>query len=236
MYSITMSGNYIIGACVNDFALHMVDVSNPDAPIDLKINSTAGTLFSAVVAANNYLYAESQLTWPGFTVFSISGTNLVMAAQNASVLSDGGYGDKMILSGNQIYTAAGMIGLQIINVASPYSPSLLGSFSDSAVYGAYWSVAATGNALCASDYKNFKVFDLSQPSLPLVANVSGINAGQKVVAQNGIAYVEAGDGMRLYSVATPSSPQLKSTIANSVVYPYDMQVVGITLYVRGYTA
>ena len=106
----------------------MIDVSNPDAPVDIKIDSTAGTDYSAVAVANNYLFAESPFAGVGLVVYSISGTTLVMAGQSSNLLSDGGYGDKMIVSGNQLYTAAGMIGLQIISVSSPYSPTLLASF------------------------------------------------------------------------------------------------------------
>ena len=234
MYSITLSGNYVIGACLNDYSIHMVNVSNPDSLIDVSINNTSGTGFSAVAVANNYLYAESTFTGIGFVVYSISGTNLTMVGQSASLLSDGGIADKMIVSGSQIYTMAGLLGLQIVNISSPFAPSLLTSFTDSGLYASYWSVAVTGNALCASDYKNFKVFDASQLSMPLVANLTGMGAANRLVAQNGIAYLKASDGTRLYSVATPSSPQFKSTISNSVVYPYGMQIIGTTLYIVGY--
>ena len=234
MYSIAMSGNYVIGACLNDYSIHMVNVSNPDSLIDVSINNTAGNYFTAVAVANNYLYAESPFNSIGFVVYSISGTTLTQVGQISTLLSDGGNGDKMIVSGNQIFTMAGQPGLQIINVSSPFAPSLLTSFTDSGLYASYWSVAVTGNALFASDDKNFKVFDLSQPGLPLVANISGTSIGDKLIAQNGIAYLKASDGTRIYNVATPNVPVLKATIANSVVYPHDMQVVGTTLYVAGY--
>ena len=234
MYSIALSGNYVIGACLNDYSIHMVNVSNPDSLTDISINNTTGNYFTAVAVANSYLYVESPFNSIGFVVYSISGTTLTQVGQISTLLSDGGSGDKMIVSGNQIYSMAGLLGLQIVNISSPFAPSLLSSFTDSGLYASYWSVAATGNALCASDDKNFKVFDLSQASLSLVANVSGTGIGDKLVAQNGFAYLKASDGTRIYNVATPSSPVFKSTILNSVVYPYDMQIIGTTIYIVGY--
>ncbi len=139
----------------------------------------------------------------------------------------------MIVSGNQAYIADGLSGLQIVNVSNQFNPALSSSFNDSG-YGNYGSVGVTGNSLCASDGNNLKIFDLSQPnelSVP-IGQVSGIGAG-KVTAANGIAYVRATNGIRLYSLATPSAPQLKYTISNSVVYADDMQILGSTLYLAG---
>jgi len=47
--SIAMSGNYIIGASLEDQSIHMVDVSNPDVPVDTKINSTAYLIDSCII-------------------------------------------------------------------------------------------------------------------------------------------------------------------------------------------
>jgi hypothetical protein len=235
-YTITLSGNYVSGVDLGALSIiHMIDISNPDAPIDLKPSAggySEGS-FSAVGVANNYLYAESYLNTIGLVVFNISGTNLVKVAQYANANADENYYVKMTISGGYAYVASGQPGLQIFDVSNPYSPSFLALFSDSSLYGAYWSVAATGNALCASDDRTFKVFDMSQPGLPLVANLSGTGVGDTLVAQNALAYLKASDGIRIYSVATPASPQLKATVANSVVCPRDMQAIGNMLYVAG---
>ena len=166
--------------------------------------------------ANNYLYAESPLYGIGFVVFSISGTNLTVVGQNQNLLSDtGGTGfyHKMIISGSQVYVANGSSGLQTVNVSSPFNPSLSSTFTELS-YGNYGSVGVTGNILCASDGNNLKIFDVSQPgelSEP-VGHVDGIGA-EKIVAANGIACVGANNGIRLYSLATSSVPQLEYTIS-----------------------
>jgi hypothetical protein len=231
--SIAVLGNLVFGGSASDDSIHMVNVSNPSAPTDSTPSAGGyGSCFPvSVTAANNYLYVASWLY--GLLVFNVNGTNLTLAGQNSSILSDSGLNDKMILSGNQAYIAAGTLGLQIADVSNPYSPAALGSFNDSQLYGQPLYVAVTGNSLCAAN-GNFRIFDASQPGqLTPVSSPIAIGAS-RVVAGNGLAYVQAQDGTRIYSLATPSSPQLKATISNSVVYARDLQLSGTMLYSAGY--
>lgn len=233
--SIAMLGNYVFGGSSSDFSIHMVDVSNPSAPVDSKPSAGGyGQCFPvSVAAANNYLYVASWMNNVGFLVFSVSGSNLTLVGENKNWPSDSGYADKMIISGTQAYIASGSLGLLIADVSNPYNPSALGTFNDGQLYGQPLYVAVTGNSLCAAN-GDLKIFDANQlGKLTPVGQLSSIGA-RKIVAENGIAYVEAQDGVRFYSLATPSSPQFEATISNSVVYPSDMQLVGTTLYIAGY--
>jgi hypothetical protein len=231
--SITVLGNLVFGGSSSDDSIHMVNVSNPSAPTDSMPSAGGyGSCFPvSVTAANNYLFVASWLY--GFLVFNVNGTNLTLVGQNSSILSDSGLNDKMILSGNQAYIAAGSLGLQIADVSNPYSPAALGSFNDSQLYGQPLYVAVTANSLCVAN-GNIRIFDASQPGqLTPVSSPSAI-VGGRVVAGNGLAYARAQDGTRIYSLATPSSPQLKATISNSVVYAADLQLSGTMLYSAGY--
>ena len=231
--SIAIMGHYVFGGSLSDGSIHMVDVSNPTAPVDSQPSAGGyGTCEPvSVAAANNYLYVQSWFY--GFLVFNVSGGNLTFIGQNQNVSSDSGLDNKMILSGNQAYIAAGTLGLQIVDVSNPYSPAALGSFNDSQLYAQPFYVAVTGNSLCTAN-GNIRIFDASQPgTLTPVSSPIAIGAS-RVVAGNGLAYVQAQDGTRIYSLATPSSPQLKATISNSVVYARDLQLSGTMLYSAGY--
>ena len=248
VYSIALSGNYVFATSQLDNAIHMVDVSNPSAPID---STPSGGGFgscspSAVGTANNLLYVASSEASRGFLVFSISGSTLTKIGQVSGVVANG---YNMSISGSSAYVAGGRAGLKVVDVSNPYSPAALASFSDGGMYGNYDSVAVTGNILCADVYGvvsfsfgDLKVFDVSQPSRPtLLAQLSGISENSQVIAQNGIAYLigngpdTLGLSTRIVSVRTPSAPTLLATIPNSVIYNYQMALVGNMLYESGET-
>ena len=231
--SIALYGNSVIGP-TTDGTIHMIDVSQPSAPKDLTLktgdNGTGG--YSQVAVAGNYLYAESFVSGLGFTVFSISGTNLTRVGRNGNVFSPGGYYQKMLISGSRAYVAAGSTGLQIVDVSSPSSPLSVAAFSDSGSYGNYGAVGMTGNYLCIGA-GDFKVFNVSQPSQPLlVGQLSGIGAS-KVVAANGVAYATANNNVIDVISIGAGSPQIVGNIPFSVVYATRLALAGNILYAVG---
>ena len=129
----------------------MVDVSQPSAPQDLTLKTgdsyTGG--YSKLAVAGSYLYAESDVSGIGFTVFSISGTNLTKGGRDGGIVSPMGFSHKMLISGSRACVAAGPSGLQIVDVSTPSSPAYVAAFADSGLYGKYGAVAISGNSLCA---------------------------------------------------------------------------------------
>ena len=231
VYAISVVGNYVFGVAIWDGGvLHMVDVSNPNAPADSTPstgdNGTGG--YVAVTAANNYLYAESSVDSIGFKVFSISGASLTKSGPQINLYSDGIY-NKMIIASNRAYVAAGVFGVQIVDISNANSPASLASFTDGGLAFSPNSVAISGNSLCAAN-GDFKVFDINNPSKPtLVGQLSAIGAG-KVVAGNGKAYVTGNNNaMDVIDISTPGSPKILTTIPSSSVYPSKMALLGSTL-------
>jgi hypothetical protein len=232
--SMALYGNSLIGpAPYGGGTIHMVDVSQPSAPKDLTLktgdNGTGG--YSEVAVAGSYLYAESDVSGIGFTVFSINGTNITRVGRNGSVFSSGGFYNKMVVSGSRAYVTAGGSGLQIVDISNPGSPVSIAEFGDSGLYGNYGSVGISGNYLCAGS-GDFKVFNVSQPSQPLlVGQLSGIGAS-KVVAGNGVAYATANNNIEVISIGA-GSPQIVANIPSSVVYATRLALGGNILYAVG---
>jgi hypothetical protein len=235
--TIAMSGNYVFGGSIYDGGkMHIVDVSNPNSPIDstpsLGGYGTGG--YCSMAAANNYLYVQSSYSGFGFTVFSISGSTLTQVGRY-SPYSFNGYYNRMVISGTRVYMGGGQTGFVIFDISSPFSPSLLSTFTDAGLAAGYQCIAVTGNALCAPDGVNFKVFNVSQPGQPaLAANISGTGtgAGGQVLAHNGVAFLK-GNGTQVYDVTTPSSPHLLATISNNVANNYRMALADNRLYIVG---
>jgi len=231
--SIAMYGNSVIGPALYG-TIHMVDVSQPSAPHDLTLstgdNGTGG--YSEVAVAGSYLYAESEASGIGFTVFSISGTNISRVGRNGGVVSTDGFFNKMLISGSRAYVAAGGSGLQIVDVSTPSSPVSVAAFADSGLCGNYGAVGMSGNYLCAGS-GDFKVFNVSQPSQPLlVGQLSGIGAG-KVVAGNGMAYATANNGVIDIISIGAGSPQIVANIPSSVVRATRLALSANILYALG---
>jgi hypothetical protein len=233
--SIALYGNSVIGpAPWGSGTIHMVDVSQPSAPKDLtlKTGDNTGGGYSEVAVAGNYLYAESQVSGIGFTVFSINGTNITMVGRNGNVFSPGRVFNKMLISGTRAYVAAGGSGLQIVDVSTPSGPMSVTAFADSGLYGSYGGVGVSGNYLCAGS-GDFKVFNVSQPNQPvLVGQLSGIGAGE-VVAGNGVAYAPANNNVIDIISIGAGLPQIAANIPSSVVYAVRLALAGNILYAVG---
>lgn len=233
--SIALYGNSVIGATLSG-AIHIIDVSQPTAPVDALLqtgdNGTGG--YSQLAMAGGYLYAESEVSGIGFTVFTVSGTTATRVGRNGNIVSSGGFYNKMVTSGSRAYVAGGGTGLQIVDVSNPGGPVLTAGFTDSGLYGNYGAAGVSGNYLCTGS-GDFKVFDVSNPSQPsLVGQLSGIGAF-KIVAGNGAAYATAnGNVVDVISIGS-GSPQIVGTIASSVVLPTRLALGGNLLCVSGTT-
>jgi hypothetical protein len=111
----------------------------------------------------------------------------------------------------------------------------LAAFTDSGLFGNYGTVAVSGNYLCAG-LGDFKVFNVSQPSQPvLVGQLSGIGAG-KVVAGNGEAYATANNNVIDVISIGAGSPQIVTSIPSSVIYATRLALAENVLYAVGVNA
>ncbi len=232
--AISMSGNSVFGADWTGL-IHMINVSNPSAPVDSTLNTgdNGSGGYQQVATANGFLYAESSVNGIGFTVFTVSGTTASRIGRAGSIFSTNPYYTEMLVSAGRAYVAGGGSGLQIVSVSSPASPSSLGLYTDGGACGNYGSVAVSGNTLCGTT-GDFKVFDITTPNLPtLVGQVSGIGAS-RVVAGNGYAYSTANNNaIAVVRVTTPSSPQVLTYIPSSVVYGSRLALANNVLYAVG---
>ena len=234
VYSLAMSGNYVYAAALFG-NLEIIDITNSNAPVDV---GHAPTIYepSAVTYAGGYLYASS-LASNVLTIFSPSGASLSLLGKTTAIPSNSGY--NLIVSGTKAYIAGASSGLEVVDISSPYSPSLLTTFTDSGAIGAFNSAAVTGNAMPVCGYPQGtnvgfnSIFDVSDPSAPTFRANPNVG-GSSVLAKNGIAYVLEGNTCRIYNVASPSSPQLLKTFDNSVYHAVCMTLSGNTLFFGGF--
>ena len=123
-----------------------------------------------------------------------------------------GFANNVDVSGSFAYIAAGAAGLQVVNVADPSRPSIVGSV---ATPGNADDVKVAGTfAYIADGAAGLHVADVSAPSTPRLVGVVGTpGTAQGVVVRGNLAYVADGSsGLQVIDVSRADRPVLIGTI------------------------
>ncbi len=145
----------------------------------------------------------------------------------------GGWGIQIV--GTTAYVGDGISGLQIINIATPSNPILIGNFDTP---GEAWGVQVIGTTAYVADLTSgLQIIKITTPSNPtLIGTYNTPGKAMQVQVVGTTAYVADGaSGLQIIKITTPSSPTLLGTYptpsnANGV------QVIGTTAYVAGGTS
>ncbi|MBO1067209.1 MULTISPECIES: DUF4347 domain-containing protein [Nostocales] len=132
--------------------------------------------------------------------------------------------------GNYAYVAGDSLGLQIIDISNPTTPTLKGNYNTS---GNASNVQVVGNyAYVADQDSGLQIIDISNPTNPTLKgnyDTSGHARGVQVVGN--YAYVADGySGLQIIDISNPTTPTLKGNYDTSN-YAVDVQVVGNYAYV-----
>lgn len=197
---------YLIGGT----RLMVLDVSNPSAPTLVATAVLPGGFVGDVAIEGNLLYAVGSF---GLRVIDISDP---LSPRLIGSTGGGGWFTAAAQAGF-LYAVAGNT-FSVIDATDPTSPHVTGALSASgyvAVDGAYAYV--TGDRL--------QVVDVSNPSNPVLAadvDIPDLPADFVGTAEihSGVAYVSTQQGIVLFDVSTPHSPQLTGYFfANSGPFP-----------------
>ena len=149
--------------------------------------------------------------------------------------SSGAY--NVVISGNYAYVAATSTGLQIIDISTPSSPTLTGTYNTS---GSAYDVAISGNYAYVADYTSgLKIIDISTPSAPTLTGSFPTTSARGIAISGNYAYVaDYGSGLKVINISNPSSPSLAATYtsSDSSSYSYDVAISGNYAYVADYYA
>ena len=135
-----------------------------------------------------------------------------------------GYGNDIACAGSYCYIAAGSAGLQIVNVANPGAPAIVGTYPTSSLSQGVAILGTT--AFIADGGAGLLIVDVSVPSSPaLLAQHDTPGTAAAVVVRNGIAYVaDTASGVHLVDVSDPRNPVRLSTFADGT---QPMRLVGV---------
>jgi hypothetical protein len=132
----------------------------------------------------------------------------------------------MDISGDKAYLA-GDGDLIVASVADPSTPRRL-AFYD--VDDMVWDVASSGSLVCLIGGK-LHVFDVTDPTSPVLLGTCGAASGYGVSISSGMAYIADPSGyLRIVDISNPSSPTLVGSCATSGE-PEDVIASGTMAYV-----
>ncbi len=183
----------------------VVDVSNPFDPqfvgsISVLPGDYVETAF--VDAARKILYFGHSTGH--VNIYDISA--LPGAPVYISSIYLGGTINGLYSTGSTLYAASGDVGVQIINVTNPFTPSIISSFNTP---GLASNIAVVTNyAYVADSYNGLLIYNVSNPSSPIL--LSRYAPNQQILGisinNNSIYTADNGYGVESVNISTPSDP------------------------------
>lgn len=202
--------------------LGMLGASLAEAALSLVSRNASGPAYTVAV--------------DGGTCYAGMGGRLVVAAVDDSLnlvasahLDLPSVIDGIAVQGQTAFVATWYAGLQVVDLAAPGDPAILGSVP---LPGFGRGVAVSGNiAYVAASESGLRMVDVSQPANPVeIGFYDTSSSAYDVVVTAGRAYVaDRNAGIVLLDVSVPASPVLLSTLGSFTALDVDLQ--GDVLYV-----
>jgi len=193
------------------------DLSNIAAPVRLGGGPTEGLPRGGIFANGNYVYVVTVAD--GVQVFDVTDPTNPVNTGNCP-LSATNFAWNSAKSGDLIFVPIGNGGLKVVDVSDPSDPHIAGSHS----YQATGVWVAGGYAYTAVYNFGLRVLDISDLSNITQTGYCQISGSpSRVQVKGNFAYVgnsttDAGGGINVVDVSTPSAPQLVTTYAGYAGY------------------
>lgn len=199
---------------LGDFGTRTLDVSDPTMPAALgEYAPPAGP--DAIKVEGGFAYIADD--WGGFKVVSLANPALPAVV---SQIDTNGVARDVHVAGPLAYVASST-GLQVIDVADPFAPVLIGSASTQ--LGAFEVTVGDGAAYAAlydgsPPTYTIAVFDVSMPTAPqLIATKSLLGFARDLALDDGILYVaEDSKGLQTIDVTDPANPISLGNLHNTM--------------------
>lgn len=192
----------LLHAAITPAGLLVLDVGNPDAPVELAQVVTLGTdSFSDVAVRGDHVYAADDLE--GVTVWDVSTPS---APVLAGAYPTAAAARHIEILGDRAYVARQHEGFDILDLTVPTAPVLLGSVAEPGNYSR--AVFANGHLVLPTNSDRLRVFDLADPSAPQwVAELEAdTHSVRSAAALGNTVFVAGPPGLRSVDVTAPALP------------------------------
>jgi hypothetical protein len=193
--------------------LHVVDVSNLDAPVLRGTANTPGNANDVRVEGNLAYVADGPSGLQIVDVSNPSAPVIVGAKDTPGTATD------LVVRGNLVYVADGAAGLQVIDATNPVAPAIVGTLDTPGnARGIDATNAADGLVVVADAEGGVHVIDVSSPASPVLLGSTHTRPGSvshaaDVTVRDRLAYVADGSdaalgGLRVIDFQNPANPVL----------------------------
>ena len=181
--------------------LHVYGISDPTTPVEIGHLDIAGDGFGRLAAGGGFAYIVDDY---GLVMVDVSDPTTPAAPHR--VLSTYFNGLDLAVSGNTVYVAAGQEGLLIFeNVGPGHYLDLIGSL---AAIDTVESVAVAGHHAYVTDFGEFRIIDVSDPTAPVWVGLLDSEEHFKSVVVNGNTAYAAWETVAVIDVSSPANPVL----------------------------
>ncbi len=202
-YGIVQVGNYAFVAAM-EAGLRIVNVSNPQNPVEVGFYDTPGTAMKVAVSGNYAYVADYD-----------NGLRIVNIGNPASPVSTGvcalpGNATDVAVSGNYAYVACTANGLRVVDISNPSNPQVVGSYTGT---GGAHSINVFGNYAYIYSYvvgsvSCLRILNIGNPTSPQeVGSYTTAGSVGDVAIVGNFAYIVDGFSLRILDITAPSNPQ-----------------------------
>lgn len=198
-----VDGEYAYVACGSGGGLKVVDVADAFRPVRIGGFDTAPNVVKSVVVKGDYAYITESGASRAFRVLDARYPDGFSELGSYSI-----NGIDVDVSGDYAFVVAGWEGLDVIDVSSPSTPVLHGSYSTT---GSAQGVEVTGDlAYVAQGYSGLAVIDVTDPASPTeLGSYVTSSSSTALDVKGNVAYLCVGQhGLAIVDVTASSSPVL----------------------------
>ena len=188
----------------------VLDAANPASIEETGRLATAGPT-PRVEVSGQYVYLTEQSPNPGLT---IAGIQDPYSPSVVSHLSFGGSPTDIDVVSGKAYLIRDQT-MSIVNVQTPGSPTLVGTFVAGSAFDALLSnVTVSGTIAYLTDYfLGLRIVNVASPASPTqLGTYPDPNPAHDVAVSGSLAYLAMSDALRIVDISVPSSPSLISTL------------------------
>lgn len=194
--------------------LEIWDVQDPYNPIKLG-DFEVPYVADGVTVSEGYAYVGHTNTG-GICVIDVT---VPESPKQVGYIDTSGFHNKMQVSGDFLYYAAGYWGLAIIDISVPENPVEVTYFDTPG--NAHELEVSGGFVYLADDDEGLRIIDVSDPWNPVEVSVfESVGDSRCIAFQDDKAYVSTTNGLHVIDVSTPITPTEVGVFYQSGVSPY----------------
>ena len=198
-YGLDVSGTHAYAASTMG-GLMVFDVADPANP---QIVGTANVFYCFGVTVS-YPYAYVVAGYPGrLDVVDISDPSNPQLT--GSIATPGDWPRGSAVSGHYAYVAAPSVGLVVVDVANPYSPTIVGELP---INGYVNSVSVRGPYAYVTDaWFGLYIVDITDPPNPRIVSVTHTPGPGDATPSGNKLYLSTGGGLLVMDISAPAEPR-----------------------------